>query len=69
MKLHTFVKHNKIMCHTRTITLACIFLEIFPFDDFKYNFVSTQFKTAEDNLMKFHTFVMHDEKTSCTAIF
>ena len=41
MKLGTLIKHDEMMFFcTRTITLACISLELFPFDYFSYNFVS-----------------------------
>ena len=41
MKLGTLIKHNEddVSC-LKTITLACIYLELFPFDYFPYNFVS-----------------------------
>ena len=40
MKLGTLIKLDKTMSCTRTITLTSVFLELFPFDYFRYNFVS-----------------------------
>ena len=39
MKLNTVVEHNENVSFARTITLACIFLELFPFDHMQCNFV------------------------------
>ena len=55
------------MSCTRTITLVCVFLELFPFDCFPYNFVSAlQLKTVRDISMKLGTLIKHND-TMCHA--
>ena len=44
------------MSCTRTITVAFISLELFPFDCFQYNL-----KTVRDVSMKLGTLIKHDE--------
>ena len=55
------------MSCTRIITLACVFLELFPFDYVPYNFVSAlKLKTIRDISMKLGTLIKHNE-TMCHA--
>ena len=65
MKLGTLIKHNETMSCTRTITLACVFLELFPFDYFPYNFVSALFyKMVRDISMKPDTLIKQNDRIS-----
>ena len=41
IKLHKVVKHKETMCRARTITLLCLFLELFSFDHLQCYFMST----------------------------
>ena len=55
------------MSCTRTITLACVFLELFPFDYFRYNLCPLyNLKTIKDFSMILGTLVNHDD-TMCHA--
>ena len=55
------------MSCTRTITIAFISLELFPFDYFPYNFMSALLlENLRDTSMKLGTFIKHGE-TMCHA--
>ena len=41
IKFHKVVEHNETMCRARTITLLCLFLELFSFDHLQCYFMST----------------------------
>ena len=41
MKHDTLIKHNRTMCHVQELYFLLVFLELFLFDYFPYNFVAT----------------------------